>query len=200
MKHLELGQDRSHQGHDSTEPDHNRRRFLRLGVAALTAAALPRLTYAGSAVESRPERMLAFFNTHTGERLKTTYWEQGQYVGAALSEIDHVLRDHLANETKEIAPKLLDLLFSIRSRLDSREPFHVISGYRSNRTNAYLRARTSGVAENSLHTVGQAIDIRLPGRDLRSLRKVAVDLQGGGVGFYPKSDFVHVDIGGVRYW
>jgi uncharacterized protein YcbK (DUF882 family) len=84
--------------------------------------------------------------------------------------------------------------------LDSREPFHVISGYRSLSTNANLRAHTTGVAENSLHTVGRAIDIRLPGRDLRSLRTAAADLKGGGVGYYPKSDFVHVDIGRVRYW
>jgi len=200
MKHLELRRDHYHQDHDSAAPDHNRRRFLRLGILALTAAALPRQTYAGTAIGSQPERALAFYNTHTGERLKITYWEQGQYVGEALGQIDHVLRDHLANETREIAPKLLDLLCAIRSQLDSREPFHVISGYRSNRTNEYLRAHTSGVAENSLHTVGQAIDIRLPGRPLNTLRKAAVDLKGGGVGFYPKSDFVHVDIGGVRYW
>jgi len=200
MNYWEFRRDRSDQKQDSAAPDHNRRRFLRLGVAALTAASLPRQIYAGGTVESRRERMLAFFNTHTGERLKITYWEQGQYIGEALSQIDNLLRDHLANETKEIAPKLLDLLFAIRSRLDSREPFHVISGYRSNRTNAYLRAHTSGVAENSLHTVGQAIDIRLPGRDLRTLRQVALELKSGGVGFYPKSNFVHVDIGGVRRW
>jgi len=200
MNYSEFRRDRSDQKQDSAAPDHNRRRFLRLGVAALTAASLPRQIYAGVTVESRRERMLAFFNTHTGERLKITYWEQGQYIGEALSQIDNLLRDHLANETKEIAPKLLDLLFAIRSRLDSREPFHVISGYRSNRTNAYLRAHTSGVAENSLHTVGQAIDIRLPGRDLRTLRQVALELKSGGVGFYPKSNFVHVDIGGVRRW
>lgn len=200
MNHFEFHRDRSCRKQDSAEPDHKRRRFLRLGIMAAAAASLPRQAYAVSPVESRPERALAFFNTHTGERLKITYWEQGQYIGEALSKIDHLLRDHLANETKEIAPKLLDLLFALRSRLDSREPFHVISGYRSNSTNAYLRAHTSGVADKSLHTVGQAIDIRLPGRDLRSLRKAALDLKGGGVGFYPKSDFVHVDIGGVRYW
>ncbi len=180
--------------------DHNRRRFLQFGVAALTAVSMPRLAYAGRALESTPERALAFYNTHTGERLKTTYWERGHYIGEALSQIDYLLRDHVANETKEIAPKLLDLLFAMRRQLDSREPFHVISGYRSKQTNAYLRAHTSGVAENSLHTVGQAIDIRLPGRPLSSLRKVALGLKGGGVGFYPKSDFVHVDIGRVRYW
>lgn len=200
MKHPEFCRDHAHRDQDSAMPDHNRRRFLRLGVAALAAASLPRQAYAGSAVESLPERALAFYNTHTGERLKTTYWEQGQYIGAALSQINHILRDHLANETREIAPRLLDLIFAMRSRLDSREPFHVISGYRSNRTNEYLRAHTSGVAEHSLHTVGQAIDIRLPGRPLNIVRKVALDLKGGGVGFYPKSDFVHVDIGSVRYW
>src|SRR5512147_631864 len=101
---------RLQQTHDAATVDHNRRRFLRFGIAALTAASLPRQTYAGTAFGSRPERALAFFNTHTGERLKITYWEQGQYVGEALSQIDHLLRDHLANETKEIAPKLLDLL------------------------------------------------------------------------------------------
>jgi uncharacterized protein YcbK (DUF882 family) len=200
MTHQPHRRDRLNRISDAKTPVHSRRRFLQLGFVALAAASLPRPIFAASASGSRPERALAFFNTHTGERLKVTYWEQGQYVGEALSQIDHVLRDHLANETKEIAPKLLDLLCAIRSQLDSREPFHVISGYRSNRTNAYLRAHTTGVAENSLHTVGQAIDIRLPGRDLRTLRKVALDLKGGGVGFYPKSDFVHVDIGGVRYW
>ena len=200
MKYLEFRRDRSHQEQDSAGLDPSRRRLLRLGVAALAAATLPRQAYAVNVIESRPERALSFYNIHTGERLKTTYWEQGQYIGEALSQIDHVLRDHLANETKEIAPKLLDLLCVIGSRLDSREPFHVISGYRSNRTNEYLRAHTSGVAENSLHTVGQAIDIRLPGRPLNIVRKVALDLKGGGVGFYPKSDFVHVDIGSVRYW
>jgi uncharacterized protein YcbK (DUF882 family) len=200
MKYPDLQRDRFHQYQESAMPDHNRRRFLRIGVAALAAVSLPRQAYAGSAVESLPERALAFYNTHTGERLKTTYWEQGQYIGEALSQINHVLRDHLANETREIAPRLLDLIFAMRSRLDSREPFHVISGYRSNRTNEWLRAHTSGVAEHSLHTVGQAIDIRLPGRPLNIVRKVALDLKGGGVGFYPKSDFVHVDIGSVRYW
>jgi len=198
MKHSKFRRARFQQA--DSQPDHQRRRLLRFGVAALAAAALPRQAWAESALIARPERTLAFYNTHTGERLKITYWEVGQYIGAALEQIDHVLRDHLANETREIAPKLLDMLCALNSRLDSREAFHVISGYRSNRTNDYLRANSTGVADNSLHTVGQAIDIRLPGRDLRTLRKVALDLKGGGVGFYPKSDFVHVDIGGVRYW
>jgi uncharacterized protein YcbK (DUF882 family) len=198
MKHSKFRRARFQQA--DSQPDHERRRLLRFGVAALAAAALSRQTWAESALVVSPERTLAFYNTHTGERLKITYWEAGQYIGVALGQIDHVLRDHLANETREIAPKLLDMLCALNSRLDSREAFHVISGYRSNRTNAYLRANSTGVADNSLHTVGQAIDIRLPGRDLRSLRQAAVALQGGGVGFYPKSDFIHVDVGRVRYW
>lgn len=191
---------RSNADRNTGTPDRGRRRFLQFGIAALTAASLPRPIFAANPIAAAPERTLAFYNTHTGERLQATYWEQGQYIGEALSQIDQVLRDHLANEAREIEPKLLDLLFAIRNQMQSREPFHVISGYRSNSTNAYLRAHSSGVADNSLHTVGKAIDIRLPGRDLRALRKVALDLKAGGVGFYPKSDFIHVDVGSVRYW
>jgi uncharacterized protein YcbK (DUF882 family) len=94
----------------------------------------------------------------------------------------------------------LDLLFALRNQLDTHETFHIISGYRSRETNARLRAHSTGIAENSLHLVGKAIDIRIPGRQLGTLRKAAVALQGGGVGYYPKSDFVHVDVGRVRYW
>jgi uncharacterized protein YcbK (DUF882 family) len=169
-------------------------------MTALAAAWLPRHALAAGTGGEPAERALAFYNTHTGERLQTNYWEQGQYIGEALNQINHILRDHLANEVHAIEPKLLDLLHAIQNRLESREPFHVISGYRSARTNAYLRAHTSGVADNSLHIYGQAIDIRLPGRDLRVIRKAAVDIRGGGVGFYPNSDFVHVDVGRVRYW
>ena len=177
----------------------SRRTFLRLATIAAGAAILPRKAY--SFPEGWPaERSLAFYNTHTGEWLKTVYWMKGNYVGESLNEINHVLRDHIANETKEIDSTLLDLLFAIRTKLDTDQPFHVISGYRSVNTNAFLRAHSSGVADNSLHTVGKAIDIRAPGRDLRALHKVVLALKGGGVGYYPKSDFIHVDTGRVRYW
>jgi uncharacterized protein YcbK (DUF882 family) len=110
------------------------------------------------------------------------------------------LRDHRADEVENIDTDLLDLLFALRKTLETREPFHVISGYRSAKTNATLRAAGSGVAPNSLHRLGKAIDIRTPGRELRVLHEAAVALKGGGVGYYPKSDFVHVDVGRVRYW
>lgn len=177
----------------------SRRTFLRLGTVAVGAAMLPRTAY-GLPDGWPAERSLAFYNTHTGEHLKTVYWMKGNYIGESLSEINHILRDHIANETKEIDSTLLDLMFAIRTKLDTQQPFHIISGYRSASTNAFLRAHSSGVADNSLHIVGKAIDIRTPGRDLRTLHKVALALKGGGVGYYPKSDFIHVDVGPVRYW
>jgi len=108
---------------------------------------------------------------------------------------------HINN--RHIIPKRVEegILINIpRKEIETNEPFHVISGYRSARTNAFLRAHSTAVAENSLHLVGQAIDIRLPGRETRILQKAAIALKGGGVGYYPKSDFVHLDIGRVRYW
>jgi uncharacterized protein YcbK (DUF882 family) len=182
-----------------SENNLNRRRFLKLGAIAALAGVFPRSAL-GSSAAALPERSLAFYNTHTGERLKTVYWVQGNYISDSLGEIDHILRDHRTNEVLNIDTRLLDLLFALQNELDTSQPFHIISGYRSPQTNAFLHAHSSGVAENSLHLVGKAIDIRTPGRPLSMLRKAAVALNGGGVGYYPKSDFVHVDVGRVRYW
>jgi uncharacterized protein YcbK (DUF882 family) len=111
-----------------------------------------------------------------------------------------VLRDHRTDEVAEMDPRLLDLLFNLQGKLGASTPFHVISGYRSPRSNAMLVAKGGGVAKKSLHMQGKAIDIRLPGRELADLRKAALGLKAGGVGYYPKSDFVHVDVGRVRHW
>jgi|SoiMethySBSTD1v2_1073268.scaffolds.fasta_scaffold258755_2 uncharacterized protein YcbK (DUF882 family) len=180
------------------EPQLTRRCFVRLGAIAATAVLFPGAAF--SADTRIPEKSLAFYNTHTGENLKSVYWAEGRYLADSLRAINHILRDPRNNEVHEIDTRLLDLLFSLRHEIDTSQPFHVISGYRSAETNTYLRAHTTGVAENSLHLVGQAIDIRSPGRELRSLQKAAIQLRGGGVGYYPKSDFVHIDIGRVRYW
>ena len=150
-------------------------------------------------LRSGAERSLAFDNLHTGERLRTAYWADGAYLPEALRRIDWVLRDHRADATHPIAPALLDLLHALARTLDTRS-FSVISGYRSPRTNAMLASHSSGVAKRSLHTVGMAIDVRVPGIPLTTLRDAARRLGGGGVGFYPRSDFVHVDVGRVRYW
>jgi len=186
--------------HENSESSISRRRFLTLGSIAALAGIFPCKVFGSPVGISQPERSLAFYNTHTGEQLRTVYWVQGNYLEDSLGEINHILRDHLTNEIKDIDTRLLDLLFAIGNELETQQPFQVISGYRSPETNAFLRAHSTGVAEHSLHLVGKAIDIRAPGRDLRVLQKTAVALKGGGVGYYPKSDFVHVDVGRVRYW
>jgi uncharacterized protein YcbK (DUF882 family) len=145
-------------------------------------------------------RALAFRNLHTGEFLDAVYRVDGRYVPDALRRIDWLLRDYRAGEAHEIDRRLLDLLSALRSVLDSSELFEVISGYRSPATNAWLAATSSGVARGSLHVAGMAIDIRLPGRSLGTLRDAARSLGRGGVGYYPRSGFVHVDVGPVRYW
>lgn len=144
--------------------------------------------------------MLRFYNTHTGESLEAAYWAGNGYSRDALEEIARVLRDHRSGETRQIAPRLLDLVHELTSALDSRAAIHVISGYRSATTNAALAARSGGVAKHSLHLVGEAIDLRIPGRELSDVRRAALALRAGGVGYYPRSNFVHVDIGRVRSW
>ena len=185
---------------ENSEFSVSRRRFLTLGSIAALAGIFPCKVFGSPAGISQPERSLAFYNTHTGEQLRTVYWVQGNYLEDSLVEINFILRDYRTNEIKNIDTGLLDLLFAIRNELETQQPFQVISGYRSPETNAFLRAHSTGIAEHSLHLVGKAIDIRTPGRELRVLQKAAVALKGGGVGYYPKSDFVHVDVGRVRYW
>lgn len=146
------------------------------------------------------ERSLSFYNTHTGESLKTIYWADGDYISEALQAIDVIMRDHRTGEVLAMDPNVLDLVHTIKENLQPKQPFHIISGYRSRKTNALLNRCTTGVAKNSLHIYGKAVDIRLPGCRLCHLRDVALDLRMGGVGYYPRSRFVHVDIGPVRYW
>lgn len=145
-------------------------------------------------------RAIGLLNLHTGEREHLTYWTDGHYLPGALKRIDVVLRDHRNDEVAQMDPKLIDLLHALTRQLDSTGEFQVISGYRSPASNRMLADRSNGVARNSLHTRGMAIDIRVPGRRLSAVRDAARTLAAGGVGFYPKSDFVHVDIGRVRYW
>jgi uncharacterized protein YcbK (DUF882 family) len=176
----------------------DRRRFLKnLAVlgAGLCVPAGVRAALAG------PDRKsLSFYHTHTGESLRRVFWADGQYLPDALIDINRLLRDHRTNQVAVINPALLALLERIGSRLGSGDTFHVISGYRSPETNQMLAARSDGVASHSLHMDGKAIDIRIPGRDLTHVRDAALSLQSGGVGFYPSSQFVHVDIGRVRRW
>jgi uncharacterized protein YcbK (DUF882 family) len=182
----------------SRSVDLDRRRFIRL-VALASVSILPGSALAGILAPAS-ERSLSFYSLHTGESLKTVYWTRDGYVASALHEINHILRDFRANEVKPIDLRLLDLLVAVRTRLGTNEPFHVISGYRSPLTNAMLHAHSEGVAVHSLHVEGKAIDVRVPGRELAGLRRAALDLHEGGVGYYPRSDFVHIDVGRFRFW
>jgi uncharacterized protein YcbK (DUF882 family) len=174
-----------------------RRRFLAAGAAgALTLSpmsALARRSGGG-------ERSLSFVNLHTTERIETVYWADGAYNNRGMSEIDRVLRDFRTDEVYPIDTSLFDLLYAVRLRLKTTKPFLVISGYRSPRTNAMLVDRDRGVARRSLHMAGMAIDVRLPQTDLWALRTAAVGFRAGGVGYYPKPNFVHIDVGRFRTW
>ncbi len=178
-------------------PRLDRRRFLQLFAGAGAALASPIAT---ARILLPTERRLTLLNLHTGERISAVYRADGDYVAESLAEISHVLRDHRSNQTHPIDPKLLDLLFELQCQVDNHRELHVISGYRSPRTNALLRAASNGVAKRSLHTQGKAIDINLPGCELQKLREAALALRAGGVGYYPKSGFIHVDTGRVRSW
>ena len=172
-----------------------RRRFLAVGAAII---AMPHVARASTLASG--QRKLSLDNPHTGESLTTVYWTQGEYVGEALQEVNYIMRDFRTGDVFGIDPKLLDLLHSLHDKLDSRRPFEVISGYRSPQTNAKLAEQSNGVAKRSLHMKGMAIDISLQDVKLKNLRKAAIALKKGGVGYYPDSHFVHVDVGRVRSW
>ncbi|WP_297812955.1 DUF882 domain-containing protein [uncultured Methylophaga sp.] len=179
------------------ETCHIRRRFLQIGLGATASLAMPN-AFAG--VIKQPERSIALLNLHTGEQVKATYWAEGQYQPDELSAIHRVLRDHRTGDVHDIDSDLIDMLNLLHQKMHGKQPFHVISGYRSPKTNAMLSKNSSGVAKKSLHMQGRAIDIRLPGRELSALQKTAQQMKIGGVGFYPGSDFIHVDTGRVRSW
>ncbi len=175
----------------------SRRRFL-TGCAAVASSVIAPSAFAS--ITRQPERQLAFRHLHTGEKVKLTYWAEGEYLADSLQEINHLLRDHRTGDMAQIDRQLMDLLFNLQTSLDRPGEFQIISGYRSPKTNNMLRSKSSGVAKKSLHMQGRAIDIRLPGAELKQLRKAAIALKAGGVGYYPKSNFIHVDTGRVRYW
>lgn len=176
-----------------------RRDILRIGLG-LTAAAAVLVPGESEAVMRAPGRVLAVHNLHTGETLRAEYWAKGRYVKDALRAFNRVLRDHRTGDVYPMDPKLLDLVAQLNRMLGGRGPVEIISGYRSPETNAMLRESGDGVAQNSFHMQGRAIDIRVPGRPLRQLHRAALSLRAGGVGYYPSSNFVHVDTGPVRRW
>lgn len=173
-----------------------RRRFLS-GLASFSVLAV---AGGANALEDREERVLSFLHTHTGERLTVPYFADGSYIGASLAKLDRFLRDHRTGEEHTIDTALFDLLHDLRRATSARGPFQVISCYRSPATNRKLRSAGQGVARNSLHLQGMAIDVRLGDVSSAVLRDAAKELSRGGVGYYRESDFVHLDTGRVRSW
>jgi uncharacterized protein YcbK (DUF882 family) len=166
------------------------------GLVLLGSVASPAI----SGVTRPNVRNLGFQNLHTGERLRIDYWVDGEYVADALQTVNYVLRDFRTGDVHPIEPRLLDALSALRGMLETESEFQVVSGYRSPKTNEMLHERSSGVASTSLHMRGMAIDVRLANRSLLRLREAALRLAAGGVGYYPKSNFVHIDTGRVRRW
>jgi len=184
-----------------TLPGLTRRQILTAGVLGSLVCLSPVQALAKLSLTGVQERSLSLLNTHTGERLKeVVYWEKGDYILDALENLNHVLRDHRTNQVHPIDPMTLDLMAAISRKVGAKQPFEIISGYRSPQTNKALNKQSRGVAKNSYHMQGKAIDLRLPGVPLKAVRKAALELRMGGVGYYAKSDFVHIDSGKVRNW
>src|SRR5215831_13011164 len=173
----------------------SRRRLLGAAVAVTAVG----LVQPAPAVSYAP-RSISLYNIHTGEWLRTVYWADGHYIREAVRDINWILRDHDSDEIRPMNAGVLDILGMLRQRLDTTDPFLVVCGYRSPTTNRRLWLEGVGVAKHSYHIKGMAIDLRSEGRSARQIRDAALSLRGGGVGYYPRSDFVHVDCGPVRQW
>jgi uncharacterized protein YcbK (DUF882 family) len=181
-------------------PHFARRQLLRSALALAPLVAWPGLLRAAVPATNTDARRLAFYHTHTGETLDIVYSERGAYVPEALSEVHHLFRDFRTGDVHPIDPALLDVLHDVQQATGGSGRFEIISAYRSPATNRMLASHSSGVADHSLHLQGQAIDVRLPGVRTIDLRSAGLRLASGGVGYYPGSDFVHLDTGRVRSW
>jgi len=179
----------------------SRRRVLKAGgaLAGVSAAGLLAGTAYSRETGDVPKR-IALLNLHTGERLDIDYFRDGIYVASAVAAIEVLLRDFRTGERHAIDPSLMDYLVQVAHTAGVDPAFSVISGYRSPQTNARLREQSTGVAQHSLHINGRAIDVRVAGIDCADLAAHALDLKRGGVGYYRKSDFVHLDTGAFRTW
>ena len=178
------------------------RNSKRVLVVALLGLVLTAYTSLSQGTTATDERILSFYHTHTGKRLDVVYWQDGDYVDSALGKINAFLSDFRTGDRVEMDPALLDVIYDVRESLGSKGTYQIISAYRSPETNEMLRNRSasSGVARKSQHVLGKAIDVRLEGVATVELRDAAIRLQRGGVGYYEKSDFVHMDTGRVRRW
>ena len=177
------------------------RRFLLGAFATTIVSAAPTFSKAaGFLRRSGDIRRLSMYSKRSGERVNTIYWVDGHYIPEAIDEINRIMRDWRRNEIKQIDLRTIDIMAASHRLLDTDEPYQLLSGYRSARTNAMLRRQSRLVAKKSLHISGQAADLRLSSRSVRQLSKAANSCKAGGVGRYSRSNFVHVDCGPLRSW
>ena len=176
----------------------DRRKFLKGSAFTSIALLLSPSIQATSKITS--EKTLGFYNLHTNEKIQCCYWSGNGFDQHNLEKINYILRDHRTGDIQAIDPDLLNLLHNLHQTAGSNMPYHVISAFRSAKTNAKLRKNSSGVAKKSLHMQGKAIDVRLPDIELKALRDVAISFNAGGVGYYAKSGFLHIDVGRPRTW
>jgi len=177
------------------------RRGLLTAFAATAVVAAPTYANAFGFLRGAGDiRKVSLLSRRTGERVNTVYWIEGEYIPEALAEINKFMRDWRFNEVKKIDTRTIDIIAASHALLDTSEPFQMLSGYRSPKTNAMLRKNSRGVAKNSLHMKGQAADLRLGSRSVRQISKAAQACHAGGVGKYSGSNFVHMDCGPVRVW
>ncbi|MBY6119595.1 MULTISPECIES: YcbK family protein [Mameliella] len=177
------------------------RRALLGAFAATAVAAAPTYSNAAGFLRGAGDvRRIRMYSGRTGERVDMIYWIEGDYLADAIKEINYFMRDWRNNQIKSIDTRTIDIMAASHNLLDVSEPYMLISGYRSPETNAMLRARSSGVAKNSRHLVGQAADLRLASRSVSQMYRAAKACNAGGVGRYTRSNFVHMDCGPVRSW
>ncbi|MCP5197597.1 MAG: DUF882 domain-containing protein [Gammaproteobacteria bacterium] len=188
----------SSQNATEERPILNRRGFFKLAVGGLGALALASGTLEAAV---RRERYLSFYNPNTGETIRQIYWTPREgYIRESLKQINWALRDHHNDQVKPFDYNVLDQLYALQLQLSARSPLHVISAYRSPITNHRLCEGSRRVARNSYHIQAMALDVRMPGGRASDLCRAARSLGAGGVGYYPRSNFVHIDSGPVRYW
>jgi len=179
----------------------DRRSFLGIAGATLGGVLMPSLGNVASAANfSSGARRLSFRNAHTGESFSGVYRVGRKYLPDAFKQINMVLRDFRTDQVYPMDPRIIDIIYSVHRMTGQSTPFEIISGYRSPKTNNMLRSTSNGVAKKSLHMEGRAIDLRMEGFSTKRIRDIAASLEAGGVGYYSKSNFVHMDSGDVRTW
>jgi uncharacterized protein YcbK (DUF882 family) len=170
-----------------------RRNFIKTtGLGLIGSCFLPRILLGSS--QKVVEKKLNLYNVHTGESFKGTFWAEGQYDPAEINLLNRFMRDWRSKKQTEMCPELFDLLHNITHKLETSKPMHIFSAYRCKETNEKLRTKKNGIAEHSRHITGHAIDFNIQDQRLSTIRNCALSFQAGGVGYYPKTGFVHVDI------